>query len=117
MNRTPALALVTGLIAFQVALAQPFPAKPLRLITQYQAGSGGDANLRAVAEPFGQFIGQPVVIENRPGAGGVVAAEYVARSAPDGYTILGASSATQVIRVWIARSMPFDPVKDFTPIT
>jgi tripartite-type tricarboxylate transporter receptor subunit TctC len=117
MNRMAPLALVAALIAFQGALAQPFPGRQIRLVTQFQAGSGGDANLRAVAEPFGQFIGQPVVIENRPGAGGVVAAEYVARSAPDGYTILGASSATQVIRMWISKTMPFDPVKDFTPIT
>jgi tripartite-type tricarboxylate transporter receptor subunit TctC len=104
-------------LAASAAMAQAFPAKPIRLVTQFQAGASGDTNMRAIAGPMAEFAGQPVIVENRPGAAGVLAAEYVARSAPDGYTILGATSATQVIRIWVAKNMPFDPVKDFTPIT
>ncbi len=105
------------LLAAQIVCAQGFPAKPVRMVTEFVAGSGGDALLRIVAAGMSTNLGQSVVIENRAGAGGVVAAEAVARSAPDGYTLFGATPNTQVIRVHLARSNPFDPVKDFTPIT
>ena len=96
---------------------QSYPSKPIRLITEFVAGSGGDALLRVVVEGVSPMVGQAVVIENRAGAGGVVAAEAVARSAPDGYTLFGATPNTQTIRPHLARSNTLDPVKDFTPLT
>ena len=111
------------LLAFCTALAVPafssgqaYPSKPVRLVTEFLAGSGGDTLLRVFASGLSQVIGQPVVIDNRGGAGGVVAAQAVLPAAPDGYTILGISPNTQVIRVHLAKSNPFDPQKDFTPI-
>jgi len=100
----------------QAGWAQSYPSKPIRLITEFLAGSGGDTLLRIFAGSLGQVMGQPVVIENRGGAGGLVAAEALFRSAPDGYTLGGLSPNTQVVRVHLAKSNPFDPQKDFTPI-
>ena len=98
------------------ALAQAFPVKPVRIVTQFAPGSGGDLAVRIAAAFMGDNLGQPVVVENRAGGGGMVAAESVARSAADGYTLLAATPATQVMRVFMANTS-FDPVKDFQPIT
>ena len=98
------------------ALAQAFPVKPVRVVTQFAPGSGGDLAVRITAAFMGENLGQPVVVENRAGGGGMVAAESVARSAADGYTLLAATPATQVMRVFMANTS-FDPVKDFQPIT
>ncbi len=106
-----------ALAAPAAALAQAYPTKPVRLVTEFVAGSGGDALLRGVVDGVTPIFGQPIVIENRAGAGGVVAAEAVKNSAPDGYTLFGATPNTQTIRPHLARSNPFDPAKDFTPLT
>ena len=98
-------------------LAQAYPTKPVRIFTQYVPGASGDTTIRIMAAPLADLLGQPVIIENRAGAGGVLAADAVARSAPDGHTLLAGSSSTQIIRIFISRSTPFDPVKDFTAIT
>src|SRR6185436_8152723 len=98
------------------AFAQSYPSKPVRLISQYAAGSTGDTLTRIVAGILQDSLAQPIIVENRPGAGGVVAAESVARSTPDGYTLLVAGPGTQVIRVYLVRQQTFDPVKDFTPV-
>ncbi|OGA30492.1 MAG: hypothetical protein A3I01_13945 [Betaproteobacteria bacterium RIFCSPLOWO2_02_FULL_65_24] len=99
------------------ALAQAYPVKPVRIVTQFVPGSSGDTALRIVTPLVSESLGQPVVIENRPGAGGVVAAELVMRAAADGYSLLSSTSSTQIIRTFMVKNMPFDPVKDFTPIT
>jgi tripartite-type tricarboxylate transporter receptor subunit TctC len=99
------------------ALAQNYPVKPVHLVTQFAAGSTGDVLSRILATSMNELGGQPVVVDNRPGAGGVLAAELVARSAPDGYNLLVATTGTQVMRVHLAKIQSFDPVKDFTPIT
>lgn len=99
------------------ALSQSYPAKPVRLITQFSAGSSGDMLLRTFAQPFSEILGQPLIVENQAGAGGIVAAQQIARSAPDGYNLLGGTSATQVIRRFMSKTMPFDPARDFTPIS
>ena len=99
------------------ARAQAFPAKPIRVVTQYVPGSSGDNSLRFVTPFMGNSLGQPVVIENRPGAGGVLAAEQVMHAAPDGYSILASNSATHVIRQFLVKNMSFDPAKDFSAIT
>ncbi|MFM9969461.1 MAG: Bug family tripartite tricarboxylate transporter substrate binding protein [Burkholderiales bacterium] len=103
--------------ASSLALSQSYPAKPVRVVTQFAAGAAGDVLTRIVTTQLQEALGQPVIVDNRPGAGGVVAAETVARAAPDGYTLLIAGPGTQVIRVYLVKQATFDPIKDFTPIT
>ncbi len=109
--------LLLGLTLSSVARSQAYPNKPVRLITQFGPGSSGDTLMRTFAQPFSDLLGQAVVVENQAGAGGLVAAQQVARAAPDGYNLLGGTSSTQVIRRFMSKTMPFDPVKDFTPIS
>lgn len=119
MQRSFVLPLLTlcTLAAPGSAYAQPFPAKPVRLVTEFVAGSGGDALLRVFAAGLASNLGQPIVIENRAGGGGLVAAEAVSRSAPDGYTLLGASPNVPVVRMHMAKAHTFDAFRDLTPIT
>jgi tripartite-type tricarboxylate transporter receptor subunit TctC len=97
--------------------AQPeFPVKPIRLIVPSGAGGGTDGTTRMVAPKLDEFFGQRVLVENRPGAGSIVGTEVVARSAPDGYTLLTAISS-MTIQPSIAKNLPFDPVRDFAPVS
>jgi tripartite-type tricarboxylate transporter receptor subunit TctC len=98
------------------APAQSYPSKPVRIISQFAAGSGGDLGVRIAAAFMGENLGQPIIVENRAGGGGMVAAESVAHSSADGYTLLAATPGTQVMRVFMANTS-IDPVKDFQPIT
>jgi tripartite-type tricarboxylate transporter receptor subunit TctC len=95
--------------------AQNYPTKPLRIVVPFGAGGVADLTVRTVAQKMSEGLGQSVVIENRPGAGGIVAAEMVAKSEPDGYTLLLMSNANAV-SAGLFKSLPFDPVKDFTPV-
>jgi tripartite-type tricarboxylate transporter receptor subunit TctC len=97
------------------ALAQEYPNRPIRLVVPFPAGGGTDVVARAVAPKMSEILGQSVVIDNRAGAGGNVGAELVAKSQPDGYTILLAAS-TVAVNVTLMPNLPFDPRKDFTPI-
>jgi tripartite-type tricarboxylate transporter receptor subunit TctC len=100
------------------ALAQTYPSKPLRLVTGFAAGSTGDVIARVTASGMSTLMGQPIVVENRAGGGGMVSAELVARAAPDGYTLLLIASGVQVMRGFMSRSAGgFDPSKELTPIT
>jgi tripartite-type tricarboxylate transporter receptor subunit TctC len=111
------LRFATLLLLPALAFAQAYPSKPVRLFTLFAAGSTGDTTARALAGPLGDALGQQVLVENLPGAGGVLAAERVARSAPDGYTLLYSLSSVHIMRVFLSRQTPFHPVNDFTPIT
>jgi tripartite-type tricarboxylate transporter receptor subunit TctC len=93
-----------------------FPSKPLRVVVPFAAGGVGDLTARIVATKLADLLKQPVVIENRPGAGGVVAAETVARAEPDGHTLFLMSNGTAVT-AGLFKSLPFDTVKDFTPVS
>ncbi len=117
MNRASAMLLSAALCAPASAYPQGYPGKPVRVITQFAAGAAGDILTRILTNQLADSFGQPVVVDNRPGAGGVVAAEAVARAAPDGYTLLVAGPGTQVVRVYLVRKSSFDPVRDFTPVT
>ncbi len=110
-------AVLVSVVCSSLALAQAFPTKPVRVITQFAPGSSGDTTLRVITPIISQDLGQPVLIDNRAGGGGMVAAELTVRAAPDGYTILCATSATQVVRPFMVRGPSFDTLKDFTPIT
>jgi tripartite-type tricarboxylate transporter receptor subunit TctC len=93
-----------------------FPSKGLRIVVPFAAGGVGDLTARIVAQKLAELMGQSVVIENRPGAGGVVAAETVARAEPDGHTLFLMSNGTAVT-AGLFKSLPFDTVKDFTPVS
>ncbi len=98
------------------ALAQGFPAKPVRIVVPFPPG-GADVTFRLIQKRLSEELGQPVIVENRPGANGFIGAGYVARSTPDGYTLLGSTSSNLVVGPLISKSAPFDTLKDFTPIT
>ena len=100
-----------------LAHAQGWPSRPLRLIVPFAAGGSADASGRMLAEPLGAALGQPVVVENRPGGGATIGALAVARAAPDGHTLLYGTPGPQIINPHLMRSLPYDPVRDFAPIT
>jgi tripartite-type tricarboxylate transporter receptor subunit TctC len=99
------------------AFAQTYPAKPIHLIVPYPAGGGTDFFARLVGAKMAELIGQPVIIENKPGAATNLGADYVAKAAPDGYTILLGDVATFAANQSLYKKLPFDPDKDFAPIT
>ena len=112
-----ALALAVSAVATPTADAQIYPAKAVRIIVPFAAGLVPDVVTRLISEKMSASVGQPVIIENRVGAGGRIAAEFVAKSAPDGYTLLLGSASTHVVGPLLVKAMPYDPIKDFTPIT
>lgn len=125
MNRIPHLcrrallgaALVgSGLLLAGPALAQGFPSKPLRIVVPFGAGGAGDLTARTVAAELSQSLGQPVTVDNRPGAGGVVAANLVAHAEPDGHTLFLMSNGTAVT-AGLFKSLPYDTLKDLTPVS
>ncbi len=103
-------------LAFGSAQAQTFPDKPIRIISPYSAGGLGDTLPRVVANAMTESLGVNVVVENMPGASMVIGTDYVARSKPDGYTILFASSTSMGINVAINKQLRYDPVRDFAPL-
>jgi tripartite-type tricarboxylate transporter receptor subunit TctC len=110
------LALTTLALQAGGAFGQPYPSKPIRIVVPFVAGGAVDALARMVGARLSESLGQPVIVENRPGAGGNVAADAVAKSPPDGYTILQNTNG-QAISPSIYRSLPFDVVRDFIPVT
>ena len=99
-----------------MAAAQVFPGKPVKIVVPFGAGGVADLTARIVAQKLSESLGQPVVVDNRPGAGGVVAGDMVAKSEPDGHTLLLMSNATAV-SAGLFKSLPFDAVRDFTPVS
>lgn len=116
----PFLRLLAAAAMFAVLplpAAAQYPSKPIRIIMPFPAGSAADTATRIVAQSLSQVLGQPVIVDNKPGADGAIAAELAAKSAPDGYTLFEAGN-TQMLGVPILRkNPPYDPVADFTPIT
>jgi tripartite-type tricarboxylate transporter receptor subunit TctC len=98
------------------AVAQDWPARPLHLVVPYAAGGPVDLSARLIAVPLQQALGQPVVVENKPGAGGNIGADFVAKSAPDGYTLVMGAIATHAINPALYPKFPYDPVRDFRHI-
>ena len=113
---TRVLVLAAALATGFGASAQTFPSKPVRIIVPFGAGGVADLTARTVGQKLSESLGQPVVIENKPGAGGIVAGEAVAKAEPDGHTLLLMSNGTAV-SAGMFKSLPFDPVKDFVPIS
>ena len=98
------------------ALAQTYPTKPIKIIVPFGPGGFTDVVARILGVKLGESLGQSVVIENKPGAGSMIGTDQVAKSAPDGHTLLIVSS-THVISPWIYKSVPYDPLKSFAPVT
>ena len=109
------LSLGLSLLAATVA-AQTFPARPVRIVVPFGAGGVADLTARAVGERLSQALGQPVLVDNRPGAGGVAATDAVARAEPDGHTLLLISNGTAVSAA-LFKALPFDTLRDFAPIS
>ena len=99
------------------ALAQEYPSRPIRLLVGFAAGGSTDVFARAIAPRLQALLGQPVVVENRPGAGGNIATEATARSAPDGYTLLLGTIGPLAINPTLYGTLSFDPLKDLTPVS
>lgn len=110
------LASASGWFAAPAAWAQGFPAKPVRIIVPFPPGNASDVAARALADKLSQRIGQPVIVENKAGAAGAVGAEFVARSAPDGHTLMITSLSPMVISPHINKNLPYDALKDFVPV-
>src|SRR5258707_7273992 len=111
-----ALALA-ALEPYPQAHAQAYPNRPITIIVSLAPGTGMDPLVRAYGEKLAQRLGQPVIIDNRPGGVGVVAGETIAKGAPDGYTLAVATSAVMAIRPTLFKQRPFDPLTDFVPIS
>jgi len=114
MNRIAA-GLATSLLA-TAALAQSYPAKPIRLIVPFAAGGGNDNVARLVGKHLSDSLGQPLVIDNRPGAGGVLGAELAAKAVPDGYTLFLGGVGSHAVNPNLNVSLPYDPIRDFAPV-
>ncbi|MFN0303388.1 MAG: Bug family tripartite tricarboxylate transporter substrate binding protein [Burkholderiales bacterium] len=104
-------------VASAVAVAQDYPNKPIRIIVPFPPGGATDIPARLIAPKLTEALGQPVVIENRAGAGGIIGVEMVAKAAPDGYTLLMATNADFAMTPYIYPKLPYDPFKAFTPIS
>ena len=111
------LAATLMLAAAPLALAQAYPSKMIRFVVPYPPGGPLDAIARMLAEKMREGLGQQLIVENKPGAGGNLGADFVAKSAPDGYTIVMGAVATHAINPSLFAKMPYDPVRDFEPVS
>src|SRR5215813_9043002 len=106
-----------ALCVLSSAFGQSYPTKPIRLIVPNPAGGGVDILARAIGQPLSERLAQSVVVENRPGAGGTIGIGVLAKSPPDGYTLGMGVDATLAIAPALYRKLPYDPVRDFAPVS
>ncbi|MFO1266348.1 MAG: tripartite tricarboxylate transporter substrate binding protein [Rubrivivax sp.] len=111
-----AAAAVALTVAAGGALAQSWPTRPVRLVVPFPPGGSTDVVARLIGEKIAQSLGQPVLVDNRAGAGGTAGSDVVAKAAPDGYTVLMGTSSTHAIAPGLYPKLPYDPVRDFTPV-
>jgi tripartite-type tricarboxylate transporter receptor subunit TctC len=116
-SKTLAILAACAAMFAGAAFAQPYPNKPIKYVVPFPAGGTTDTLARIISTKLTDALGQPVIIENRGGAGGNIGSDVVAKSAPDGYTILGGTISSHAINVSLYANMPYDPVRDFVPIT
>jgi len=115
MNMSVRTVLAALLAAPLWVSAQGYPTKPLRMVVPFPPG-GVDVTGRLISNKLSELLGQPVVLENRGGANGMIGSEFVAHSPADGYTILMTTPSTHITAVFLSKNVPYDPIKDFTPI-
>ncbi|WP_144635256.1 Bug family tripartite tricarboxylate transporter substrate binding protein [Bordetella genomosp. 13] len=113
---TAALAIAGLCAAAPVVAADNYPSRPITLVVPFPAGAGTDAVGRIFAGELGSILGQTIVVENRPGANSTIAGNLVARAKPDGYTLFVTTNTSHSAAPWLMKSIPYDPIKDFTPI-
>src|SRR3982751_1887253 len=99
------------------APAQDYPAKPIRIVVGYSAGGGNDIIVRVMTPELTKGLGQPIIVENKPGAQSIIAAEFVAKAAPDGYTLLMGPSGPMAINPATYSKLPYSPQRDFVAIS
>ncbi|HEX9397242.1 MAG TPA: tripartite tricarboxylate transporter substrate binding protein [Burkholderiales bacterium] len=116
-TRIAAVAAAVLLGAAPAAQGQAFPSKPIRIVIPFVAGGSSDIVGRAIGSKFQEILGQPAVVENKPGANGAIAAEFVAKSDPDGYTVLVGSIGVFSINAALFKDLRYNPVRDFAPIS
>ena len=116
-NALHRFAVFATLLLAALPVAAQYPSKPIRMIVPFPAGSATSTVARIIAAPLSQALGQPVVVEDKPGADGAIAGEMVAKSAPDGYTLLMATNSPLAAVPLLRKNPPYDPVVDFTPIS
>jgi tripartite-type tricarboxylate transporter receptor subunit TctC len=114
--RLLALVALSWALCAGIAQAQSYPSKVVRIVVPFPPGGPTDLIARSIAQSLGKVWSQPVIVENRPGADTIVGAEYVARAAPDGHTVLLASSSTLTVNPYFYASLPYDPRRDFAPV-
>jgi len=115
-SRAVLVAIAASLLSVAAAHAQGYPSKPIRIILPFPPGSATDSIARLVGKDIADTLGQPVVIDNKPGAGGAIAAEFVAKSAPDGYTLMVASNTQLAANPSLYKTLSYNPVTDFAPV-
>ena len=111
------ISLLAGLCCTGSALAQAYPSKPVRIVVAFPPGGAADVLVRTLAPKLGEQLGQPVLVENRPGASGTIGVAYVAKAAPDGYTLICGSTPTISVAPHVYHSLPYQPLKDLIPIS
>ncbi len=111
------IAFAVTLLGSPLAYAQSYPAKPIRLLVPFAAGGGTDFFARSVGGKMSEALGQTIVVENRPGASSIIAAEAAAKSAPDGYTMLLGDTTTYAVNPSVFKRLPYDPQKNFAPVS
>ncbi|WP_218508721.1 tripartite tricarboxylate transporter substrate binding protein [Variovorax sp. dw_308] len=112
------LASMAGTLPFAAHAADPtFPSRPIRMVVAFNPGSGSDMQARVIAQVLSESTGQPVIVDNRAGANGIVAVQSVLNAPADGYTMLFGSNSTFAINAALIRNMPYDPIADFTPLS
>ena len=111
------LALIAALgCAGTAVAADPWPSRPIKVVVPFTAGGSTDTVARILAEKLTPRVGQPVIVENKAGAGGAIGSDFVARSAPDGYTLLVGTSSTMAIAPWVYTKLAYNPTRDFAPV-
>ncbi|MDN8618241.1 Bug family tripartite tricarboxylate transporter substrate binding protein [Variovorax ginsengisoli] len=115
-NASVVLAAIIALALPTAAFSQAWPAKPVKVVVNFPPGGAADQIARSLAQPLQEALGQPVVVENKSGAGGNIGGEAVAKAAPDGYTLLMSSGGMVSVNPHIYPKMPFDPAKDLVPV-
>lgn len=116
MRKLFSVAALSAALVPAAAMADTFPSKPVTIVVSVPAGGTIDAIARMVAKDMGESLGRQFVVENRPGANGNIAADYVRRAPADGYTLLMLASSTLALGPYVMQNVPFDPIKDFAPV-